>query len=165
MSRSTAGSAGEAISLGPFANALKFRTDFSFSGLKTAVLRHVNTRRQQLGLQGTGANGDPLPETEIDDICASFQRVVVETLLDRTFDAAEWFAARSVGIAGGVSANSRLRTDALARGEKKEMPVYLPSLALSTDNAAMIAAAGLRRLERGEGFRLDFNAEAALPIG
>ena len=65
---------------------------------------------------------------------------VVEALLDRTFDAAEWFGAASVGIAGGVSANSRLRADALARGARHGLPVFLPSLSLSTDNAAMIAA-------------------------
>ena len=74
--------------------------------------------------------------------------MVVETLLDRLFDAARWYGARSVGIAGGVSANSRLRADARARGEARELPVFIPSLALSTDNAAMIAAAGLRTLPR-----------------
>ena len=82
------------------------------------------------------------------DVCASFQRAVVEALLDRTFDAARWLDAKSVGIAGGVSANSRLRQDALARGERDGIPVFVPSLALTTDNAAMIAAAGLRRLRR-----------------
>ena len=85
------------------------RLEFSFSGLKTAVKRHVAARRQARG-------GDHLPTHEIDDICASFQRVVVSTLLDRTFDAARWFGARSIGIAGGVSANSQLRAQAEARG-------------------------------------------------
>jgi N6-L-threonylcarbamoyladenine synthase len=160
---------------GPFARTLQFRTDFSFSGLKTAVLRHVR-RRQALLAEGAdpGASGAPgpdpgasapaLPDTEIDDLCASFQRVVVETLLDRTFDAAEWFDARSIGIAGGVSANSRLRRDALARGEQRGCPVFLPSLALSTDNAAMIAAAGLRRFHAGVRADLALNADASLPL-
>ena len=116
--------------------------DFSFSGLKTAVMRHVTARRSALGL----APADPLPERETLDICASFQRVVVETLLDRLFDAALWYQAASVGIAGGVSANSRLRADAKERGRAKRIPVFVPDLALSTDNAAMIAAAGLRRI-------------------
>jgi N6-L-threonylcarbamoyladenine synthase len=162
---------------GPFAQALQFRTDFSFSGLKTAVLRHVRRRQAELGGASEGeAKGDPsgpgatpgpgprLPEQEVNDICASFQRVVVEALLDRSFDAAEWFGARSLGIAGGVSANSRLRADALARGEHKGLPVFLPSLALSTDNAAMIAAAGLRRFRAGVRGALDLNADASLAL-
>src|SRR5215813_1695305 len=76
---------------------LKGDLDFSFSGLKTAVMRHVRKGRE-------GA----LSEREIADICASFQRVVVTGLLDRLFDAARRYQAKSVGIAGGVSANSRL---------------------------------------------------------
>jgi N6-L-threonylcarbamoyladenine synthase len=134
--------------------------DFSFSGLKTSVLRHVTLRREALGL----AAADRLPSTETHDICASFQRVVVETLLDRLFDAARWYGARSVGIAGGVSANRRLRADALARGEQRNVPLFLPSLSLSTDNAAMIAAAGLRRLKAGIVGGWDINADASLPL-
>jgi N6-L-threonylcarbamoyladenine synthase len=135
--------------------------DFSFSGLKTAVLRHVTVRRSALGL----ATSDPLPEAETVDICASFQRVVVETLLDRLFDAARWYQAVSVGIAGGVSANSRLRADAQARGRAKDIPVFVPDLALSTDNAAMIAAAGLRRIRlAGVDPYAEINAEASLVL-
>jgi len=90
--------------------------------------------------------------------------VVVETLLDRTFDAARWFGARSVGIAGGVSANSRLRTEAGERGASTGLAVFLPSLALATDNAAMIAAAGLRNLRAGVTASLDLNAQASLDL-
>jgi N6-L-threonylcarbamoyladenine synthase len=106
-----------------------------------------------------------LSEQEVSDFCASFQRVVVESLLDRTFQAARWLGVRSLGISGGVSANSRLRRDATARGEREGLPVFVPSLALSTDNAAMIAAAGLRKLERAGPSALDFNAAASLAIG
>jgi N6-L-threonylcarbamoyladenine synthase len=134
--------------------------DFSFSGLKTSVLRHVTARRAALGR----TSADPLPEAETADICASFQRVVVETLLDRLFDAARWYQARSIGIAGGVSANSRLRADAEARGRAKGLPVFVPDLALSTDNAAMIAAAGLRRIRAGFDTYSDINAEASLAL-
>ena len=134
--------------------------DFSFSGLKTSVLRHVTRRRETLGL----AADDPLPASEVADICASFQRVVVETLLDRLFDAAIGYGARSVGIAGGVSANSRLRADGAARAERRELPVFLPSLPLSTDNAAMIAAAGLRRYRAGVTAGWDLNAHASLAL-
>ncbi|HXH84654.1 MAG TPA: tRNA (adenosine(37)-N6)-threonylcarbamoyltransferase complex transferase subunit TsaD [Candidatus Tectomicrobia bacterium] len=144
---------------GVFPPALAWRTDFSFSGLKTAVLREV--RR----LAGPGR--DPaavLTRRQIADLCASFQRVVVETLLDRTFEAAAWLGARSIGIAGGVAANSRLRAEAAARGERAGLPVYVPTLALATDNAAMIAAAGLRRLRAGATDALEFGADAALPL-
>jgi N6-L-threonylcarbamoyladenine synthase len=136
------------------------RRDFSFSGIKTAVLRHVTSRRDVLGL----GERDPLPEQEVRDICASFQRVVVDVLVDALFDAARAYGARSVGIAGGVSANSRLRADALARGEAKEIPVFIPSVALSTDNAAMIAAAGLRAYRAGATAGWDLNADAAAKL-
>src|SRR5215475_4951321 len=113
------------------------KIDFSFSGLKTAVARIVGPRISDLGPR------------DVADIAAAFQRVVIESLLDRTFEAARWLGARSVGIAGGVSANSRLRADAEARGERLGIPVFVPPLALSTDNAAMIGAAGFRRLAAG----------------
>lgn len=134
--------------------------DFSFSGLKTSVLRHVTQRRGALGL----GDDQPLPDAEIDDICASFQRVVVETLLDALFDAARWHGARSVGIAGGVSANSRLRADSRQRAESRELPVFIPGIELSTDNAAMIAAAGLRNFRAGIVAGWDLSADASLSL-
>ena len=143
------------------------RTDFSFSGLKTAVLRLV---RERSGVAAGGkaasadAAGAALPQQEVADICASFQRVVVAALVDRTFEAARWLGARSVGISGGVSANSRLRAEAEARGAREGLPVFVPPLALSTDNAAMIGAAALRRLRAGAAGTWEFNAEAALPL-
>jgi tRNA N6-adenosine threonylcarbamoyltransferase len=133
------------------------RFDFSFSGLKTAVLRHVRQRQGDLG-------SERLPQHEIVDLSASFQRRVVETLIERTFAAARWHGAHAIGIAGGVSANSRLRADALARAERSEIPVFIPGLALSTDNAAMIAAAGLRQLAAGRIAPADLNAAASLPL-
>jgi len=132
---------------------LKGDLDFSFSGLKTAVLRHVRKGRK-----------GPLSDREIADICASFQRVVVTGLLDRLFDAARRYQAKSVGIAGGVSANSRLRAELADRGVRREMLTFLPSLALSTDNAAMIAAAGLRKFRAGATASMDLNADAALVL-
>lgn len=133
------------------------RFDFSFSGLKTAVLRHVRQRQSELG-------AERLPEEEIVDLAASFQRRVVETLIDRAFAAARWHGAKSIGIAGGVSANSRLRSEALAKSERSEIPVYIPRLSLSTDNAAMIAAAGIRQLADGHIAAADLNAAASLPL-
>jgi N6-L-threonylcarbamoyladenine synthase len=151
---------------------LKGDLDFSFSGLKTAVLRHVRTSSPSP--DGFGGASPPSPdgfgaasaltEAEIADIAASFQRVVVTALVERLFDAARRHGARSVGIAGGVSANSRLRAELKERGERRELPTFLPSLALSTDNAAMIAAAGLRRFRAGHTASLDLNADAALTL-
>jgi N6-L-threonylcarbamoyladenine synthase len=135
---------------------LKGDLDFSFSGIKTAVLRLVRERQQA----GTGA----LSEQEIADVCASFQRVVVTTLVDRSFEAARRFGAKSIGVAGGVSANSRLRADLMFHGQQREMPTFLPSLELSTDNAAMIAAAGLRRFRAGRLAPDDLNADPALVL-
>jgi N6-L-threonylcarbamoyladenine synthase len=132
----------------------KGQWDFSFSGVKTAVLRHVRAQ---------GPAWQPSPG-EIADICASFQRSVVGALVDKTFAAARWYGARSIGIAGGVSANSRLRADAAAAGERAGLPVFVPTIALSTDNAAMIAAAGLRRFHAGVCADLTLNADASLPL-
>ena len=131
---------------------LKGDLDFSFSGLKTAVLRRVR------------AHDGPLSDAEIADMAASFQRVVVASLIEKLFDAARRHGARSVGIAGGVSANSRLRAELQQRGERRELPTFVPTLALSTDNAAMIAAAGLRKLRAGITSPLDINADAALAL-
>jgi N6-L-threonylcarbamoyladenine synthase len=138
------------------APTLKGDLDFSFSGLKTAVLHYVRKK---------GNDSHPLfTESEIADICASFQRVVVAVLIDRLFDAARRYQAKSVGIAGGVSANSRLRAELQQYGRLREMPTFLPSLALSTDNAAMIAAAGLRKFRAGITAPDDLNADASLAL-
>ena len=134
-----------------------YRFDFSFSGLKTAVMRHVRQRQQQLQIE-------QLPDADVRLLAASFQARVVDTLVKRTFAAARWHHARSVGIAGGVSANSRLREAAQARGESAGIPVFVPSPHLSTDNAAMIAAAGLRKLAGGQFAARDLNAVASLPL-
>lgn len=130
---------------------LKGDLDFSFSGLKTAVLRHV---------RGRGA----LSDRDVADICATFQRIVVTALIDRLFAAARRHRAASIGIAGGVSANSRLRAELEEHGRLREIPTFLPSLKLSTDNAAMIAAAGLRKFRAGITAPSDLNADASLAL-
>ena len=214
------------------------RLDFSFSGIKTAVLRHVRTIREHDSRQSSvdsqqsvdsrqsavdsqqsavtparggrdgrveggpsrpaqtaelpatalpstalraGRPGKPrstdaitdnsavgtgrgLSDRTVADLCASFQRAVVEALLDRTFEAAAAVGARSIGVAGGVAANSRLRADAAARGKRAGLPVCFPSLALSTDNAAMVAAAGLRRFHQGVRAGWELNANASLKL-
>jgi N6-L-threonylcarbamoyladenine synthase len=131
---------------------LKGDLDFSFSGLKTAVRRLVR------------AAPGPLSQQEVANLCASFQRVVVSALIDRLFDAARRYQARSVGIAGGVSANSRLRAELAEHGRLRDLPTFVPSLRLSTDNAAMIAAAGLRKFRAGRVAAPDLNAHASLAL-
>jgi N6-L-threonylcarbamoyladenine synthase len=146
------------------------RIDFSFSGLKTAVLRLVRERTgtspdvRAVKAAASDDAGSRLPASDVADIAASFQRTVVEALLDRTFEAARWLGARSIGISGGVSANSRLRAEAESRGARHGIPVFIPPLALSTDNAAMIGAAGLRKLRSTGAGQLDFNAMASLML-
>jgi N6-L-threonylcarbamoyladenine synthase len=148
------------------APTMKGDLDFSFSGLKTAVLRHVDA------VSGVDRNDPsnrarpraPMSDKQIADVCASFQRVVVSTLVGRLFDAAERFGARSVGIAGGVSANSRLRKDVMERGVREGLPAYIPRISLSTDNAAMIAAAGLRNFHAGVRAGMDLNADPSLEL-
>jgi len=154
--------------------SIERKVDFSFSGLKTAVMRTVaEIRTSDLGPRPSDVGprtsdlGPRTPDLDprvVADIAASFQRVVIETLLDRTFEAARWLGAQSVGISGGVSANSRLRADAEARGRAIGLPVFVPPLSLSTDNAAMIGAAGLRRFRAGVTAGVDLNAAASLPL-
>lgn len=142
------------------APSMKGDLDFSFSGLKTAVMRVVRGH----AAVGPSGNAVALTNKDIADVCASFQRVVAGTLLDRLFDAAQRFGAQSVGIAGGVSANSRLRTDLVARGKHTGLPVFIPHISLSTDNAAMIAAAGLRNFHAGVRAGWDLNADPSLEL-
>jgi N6-L-threonylcarbamoyladenine synthase len=125
--------------------------DFSFSGLKTAVLYHL---RDHPG---------PVKGKRLADLCASFQEAVAETLVDRTLQAARKFGARDVVIGGGVAANSRLRALMKERGEAAGFAVRLPARVLCTDNAAMIAHAGWRMLRARRAPRVS-RADPALAL-
>ena len=130
--------------------------DFSFSGLKTAVLRYV---REQ-GIEPF-AGGDQ-PDKKIADLVASFQDKVIRSLLARVRTAVGRHHPRTVILAGGVACNSALR--AKIDGEDFGAPVYYPSPILTTDNAAMIAAAGYRKLARGENHGLEFSASTSMKL-
>lgn len=114
--------------------------DFSFSGLKTAVANHL----ARIGTAGTG-----VPRPVVRDICASFQQAVVDTLVEKTMAAAEQFRMKTIVIGGGVAANSALRAAMTAHARRRGARVYLPSLSLCTDNAAMVACAGYYKLRSG----------------
>ncbi|QOY92088.1 tRNA (adenosine(37)-N6)-threonylcarbamoyltransferase complex transferase subunit TsaD [Paludibaculum fermentans] len=147
--------------------------DFSFSGLKTAMLRWVQahdmegeivTRRALMKLHPHPTVEQWLavtPQTTLDAV-AAFQRVVVEELLRRVGRAVEETAARSVIISGGVACNAGLR--ASAQSGRLMCPVYFPAPHLSTDNAAMIAAAAVPRFLRGEFDDLTLKAQANLTL-
>ncbi len=135
--------------------------DFSFSGLKTAVLRHV----KEHGIQAVASGEDPFERPDIVDLAAGFQAAVVESLRRNTERAVRRCRARAILVSGGVAANSRIRERFGEMGRKLEVPVWFPSVALSTDNAAMIAAAGYLKYLRKEFAALDLNADVELRLG
>jgi N6-L-threonylcarbamoyladenine synthase len=126
--------------------------DFSLSGLKTAVIRHVKAERE------AGK------ETPVPDLAASFQEAVVDVQVQKTMSAAESTGVKTVLLGGGVVANSRLRERIAAEAQSAGIRVIYPSPELCTDNAAMIAAAGQSRLARGERSAYDVAAEPGLPL-
>ena len=137
--------------------------DFSFSGLKTAVLRAatVQPRRGQPRQRGAERDAPLRPDLKIADVAASFQRAVVEALVEKTVKAAEQYGATAILLAGGVSANRPLRAEMRSRAG---LPVYYPPLHLCTDNAAMIAAAGYYRFVQGQRDGLDMDVQPMWPL-
>jgi N6-L-threonylcarbamoyladenine synthase len=132
--------------------------DFSFSGLKTAVTKHV----RESGLRPV-ENGEE-PSQAIKDLAASFQSVVVRSLVGTTERVAEDYDPRTLIVAGGVACNNALREASREAAARLGIPVYFPSPHLSTDNAAMIAAAGTVKLQAGERAGFDLNADVTLRL-
>lgn len=149
--------------------------DFSFSGLKTAVLYHIRENPGYVpeirAREAAIAHGErkfdqllPLCTAKTLGLVREFQDAVVRELVDRAIHAAEELAVPTVLISGGVAANRQLRATFEERSAARGLKAYFPSLALSTDNAAMIAAAAYPRLQNGIVADTSLNASASLPL-
>src|SRR6185295_16657512 len=144
------------------------KLDFSFSGIKTAVLRYVQSHLQKETDEMASRRNehnfhDNLPQP-VYDLIASFQRTAVEMLFDKASRAADHRHPHSVLVSGGVACNSQLRDRFRAGFAKKNIPVHFPSPILSTDNAAMIAAAGYPKLISGQCADFSLNADVHLKL-
>lgn len=126
--------------------------DFSFSGVKTAVINHVHKLEQK---------GEEFNKA---DIAASFQNAVTDVLVDHTLEAAERKGVKTVVLAGGVASNTALRDKMRERAKGKDIEVLYPSPVLCTDNAVMIASAGYYEYIGGVRADLKLNAVASLPL-
>jgi N6-L-threonylcarbamoyladenine synthase len=151
------------------------RFDFSYSGIKTAVLRYVEIhdmhgsiaiRRQALAKISKPKLEDYLANCDKRtlDLVASFQRAIVEDLAGKTLAAARAYDVATLFVTGGVAANSELRSTFERDGAQEGLPVYFPSRPLSTDNAAMIAAAAYPKFLAKDFAGMDFSAEASLTL-
>jgi N6-L-threonylcarbamoyladenine synthase len=158
---------------GPHVSGPRF--DFSYSGIKTAVLRYVETenlkpaieaRRQALAGIDTPTLEDirGLSDRQLLNLVASFQRSMVDDLVVKTLAAARAYDVRTLFVSGGVAANRELRATFEREAGMEGLPVFFPSRALSTDNAAMIAAAAFPKFLRREFVAMDFCADAGMAL-
>jgi N6-L-threonylcarbamoyladenine synthase len=134
------------------------RPDFSFSGMKTAVSKFI--REHDISSMENGGE----PPAVIKDLAAGFQEAVVRSLANTLYIQARELKPRTLIIAGGVACNQALREAVSEAGRKLDVPAYFPSHHLSTDNAAMIAAAGHAKLKRGESSDLSLAADVTLRL-
>jgi N6-L-threonylcarbamoyladenine synthase len=155
-------------------------TYFSFSGIKTAVLRYTQVQAMEVSIEARhramAAMPSASPRMDLEavralcdqqtlDLIASFQRAVVDDLRRKTFRAAEHLGAESVLVSGGVAANRELRERLTAEAAERGLPIAFPSLSLATDNAAMIAAAAWPKFANGEFAGETLSAMASLALG
>ena len=134
------------------------RPDLSFSGLKTAVARYLNEN------QITQSTNGSEPTQAVKDLAASFQASVIGALVGTLEKLATELQPRTLIVAGGVACNQALRTAAETAGKRLSLPVYFPSKHLSTDNAAMIAAAGYAHLKNGETSDMRMTADISMRL-
>ena len=151
------------------------RFDFSYSGIKTAVLRYVETHNLSASITARRHALAAIAKPKIEDyvancdaetlnLIASFQRAMVEDLVTKTLAAAHEYDIATLLVTGGVAANNELRQTFEREAAKQGMPVYFPSRPLSTDNAAMIAAAAYPKFLAQQFAAMDFSAEAGLAL-
>jgi N6-L-threonylcarbamoyladenine synthase len=149
------------------------RFDFSYSGIKTAILRYVETHSMRMTVEARQKALANIAQPKLEDylahcdqptldLVASFQRAIVEDLVGKTLAAARAHDVATLFVTGGVAANRELRKTFEREGAKEGFPVYFPSRPLSTDNAAMIAAAAYPKFLSKDFAAMDFSAEAGL---
>jgi N6-L-threonylcarbamoyladenine synthase len=157
----------------PNSNDDRPRFDFSYSGIKTAILRYVETHDMRATVEARRRALLQIAKPRLEDylaqcdeltldLVASFQRAIVEDLVGKTLAAARAYDVATLFVTGGVAANSELRETFEREGAKQGLPVYFPSRPLSTDNAAMIAAAAYPKFLLKDFAAMDFSAEAGL---
>jgi N6-L-threonylcarbamoyladenine synthase len=151
------------------------RFDFSYSGIKTAILRYTEAHNLQRAIDARRPALSKISQPKLEDylahcdkvtldLVASFQRAIVEDLVGKTLAAARAYDVSTLFVTGGVAANSELRQTFEQRGAQDGLPVYFPSRPLSTDNAAMIAAAAYPKFVAKDFAAMDFSAEASLAL-
>lgn len=149
--------------------------DFSYSGIKTAVLRYVETQNMKPGIEARREALAGIGRPSLDDVLrvcdqqtlnlvASFQRTMVNDLAQKTLAAAMEYDVRTLFVSGGVAANHELRATFEREAGMQGLPVFFPSRALSTDNAAMIAAAAFPKFLRRDFVSMEFSAEAGMAL-
>jgi len=149
--------------------------DFSYSGIKTAVLRYVETENLKPAIEARRQALAGIDKPKLEDrlrlsdrqtlnLVASFQRSMVNDLVMKTLAAAREYDVRTLFVSGGVAANRELRTTFEREAGMQGLPVFFPSRALSTDNAAMIAAAAFPKFLRKEFVAMDFCADAGMSL-
>jgi N6-L-threonylcarbamoyladenine synthase len=153
----------------------RLRSDFSYSGIKTAVLRYVETHNLRASIEARRRSLAEIRQPKLEDVLvncdqqtvdlvASFQRAMVEDLVEKTLAAARDYDVATLFVTGGVAANNELRQRFEKEAAMQGLPVFFPSRPLSTDNAAMIAATAYPKFLAHDFAALEFSAEAGMAL-